>query len=140
MPRAKRRLGQHFLSDPRILQRIADGLEPTGADTVLEIGPGPGGLTAALAARAGRVVAIEKDADLVPGLRARFPEVTVVEGDALELDWHALGGPCALVIGNIPYNIPSPLLDRALLPPRPARPHQPCAQRQHMRRPPTYHR
>jgi 16S rRNA (adenine1518-N6/adenine1519-N6)-dimethyltransferase len=121
VPRAKRRLGQHFLSDPRILQRIADALEPTTADTVLEIGPGPGGLTAALAARAGRVVAIERDADLVPGLRARFPEVTVVVGDALGLDWHALGGPGALVTGNIPYNITSPLIDKALLPPRPPR-------------------
>ncbi len=121
MPRAKRRLGQHFLSDRRILQRIADALEPTAADTVLEIGPGTGGLTAALAARAGRVVAIEKDAELVPGLRARFPEVTLVEGDALELDWHSLGGPGALVIGNIPYNITSPLIDKALAPPRPPR-------------------
>lgn len=121
MPRAKRRLGQHFLSDPRILQRIADALESMAADTVVEIGPGPGGLTAALATRAGRIVAIEKDAELVPGLRARFPEVTVVEGDALDLDWHALGGPGALVTGNIPYNITSPLLDCALHPPRPAR-------------------
>src|SRR6185295_17883690 len=121
VPRAKRRLGQHFLSDSRILQRIADALAPTTADTVLEIGPGPGGLTAALAARAGRVVAIEKDADLVPGLRARFPGVTVVEGDALELDWDTLGGPGALVAGNIPYNITSPLIDKALAPPRPPR-------------------
>ncbi len=121
MPRAKRRLGQHFLSDPRILQRIADALEPTVRDTVLEIGPGPGGLTAALAGRAGRVVAIEKDADLVPGLRARFPHVTVVEGDALELDWRAVGGPGALVAGNIPYNITTPLIDKALAPPRPQR-------------------
>jgi len=121
VPRAKRRLGQHFLSDPRILQRIADALEPTSRDTVLEIGPGPGGLTTALAARAGRVVAIEKDADLVPVLRARFPDVTVVEGDALELDWHTLGGPGALVAGNIPYNITSPLIDKALVPPRPRR-------------------
>ncbi len=121
MPRAKRRLGQHFLSDPRILQRIADALEPTARDTVLEIGPGPGGLTAALAGRAGRVVAIEKDADLVPGLRARFPHVTVVEGDALELDWRAVGGPGALVAGNIPYNITTPLIDKALAPPRPQR-------------------
>jgi 16S rRNA (adenine1518-N6/adenine1519-N6)-dimethyltransferase len=121
VPRAKRRLGQHFLSDPRILQRIADALGPTVHDTVLEIGPGPGGLTTALAARAGRVVAIEKDADLVPDLRARFPGVTVVEGDALELDWHTLGGPGALVAGNIPYNITSPLIDKALAPPRPPR-------------------
>ena len=121
MPRAKRRLGQHFLSDPGILGRIADALDPTAQDTVLEIGPGPGGLTAALAARAGRVVAIEKDAELVPGLRARFPHLTLVEGDALELDWHALGGPGALVAGNIPYNITSPLIDKALAPPRPPR-------------------
>jgi 16S rRNA (adenine1518-N6/adenine1519-N6)-dimethyltransferase len=121
MPRAKRRLGQHFLSDPRILERIADALGASAQDTVLEIGPGPGGLTAALAERAGRVVAIEKDAELVPALRARFPKVTVVEGDALDLEWHALAGPAALVAGNIPYNITSPLLDKALTPPRPPR-------------------
>ena len=66
MPRAKRRLGQHFLTDSRLLGRIADALGAGPDDTVLEIGPGPGGLTAALAERAGRLVAIEKDADLVP--------------------------------------------------------------------------
>jgi len=121
VPRAKRRLGQHFLSDPRILERIADALGPTERDTVLEIGPGPGGLTAALAERAGGVVAIEKDAELVPALRERFPRATVVAGDALELDWQALAGPAALVAGNIPYNITSPLLDKALTPPRPPR-------------------
>ena len=121
MPRAKRRLGQHFLTDPRILGRIADALEAGPGDTVLEIGPGPGGLTDALATRAGRLVAIEKDPDMVPALRARFPAAEIVEGDALELDWHALAGPRLLVTGNIPYNITSPLLDKALQPPRPAR-------------------
>jgi 16S rRNA (adenine1518-N6/adenine1519-N6)-dimethyltransferase len=121
VPRARRRLGQHFLSDPRILERIADALEATDRDTALEIGPGPGGLTAALAQRAGRVVAIEKDSALVPALRARLPGVTVVEGDALGLDWQALAGPGALVVGNIPYNITSPLIDKALAPPRPPR-------------------
>ena len=121
MPRAKRRLGQHFLTDPRILARIADALGAGPADTVLEIGPGPGGLTEALVARAGRVIAIEKDADLVPALRARFPSATVVEADALESDWHALAGGPFLAAGNIPYNITSPLLDKALEPPRPAR-------------------
>jgi 16S rRNA (adenine1518-N6/adenine1519-N6)-dimethyltransferase len=122
VPRAKRRLGQHFLADPRLLARIADALAPTRDDTVLEIGPGPGGLTAALLERAGRVVAIEKDRDLVPDLRARFPAATIAEGDALELDWRALvGGLRFLVAGNIPYNITSPLIDKALEPPRPGR-------------------
>lgn len=121
MPRAKRRLGQHFLADPRLLGRIADALGAGPEDTVLEIGPGPGGLTAELAARAGRVVAIEKDRDLVPALRERFPTVTLVEGDALELDWHALAGERGLVAGNIPYNITSPLIDKALEPPPPRR-------------------
>ena len=121
MPRAKRRLGQHFLADPRILARIADALEAGPADRVLEIGPGPGGLTGALLARAGQVIAIEKDRDLIPPLRERFPEVRLVEGDALDLDWHELVEPPFLVAGNIPYNITSPLLDKALLPPRPTR-------------------
>ena len=121
MPRAKRRLGQHFLTDPRLLGRIADALGPGPDDTVLEIGPGPGGLTAALAERAGRLVAIEKDAELVPALRQQFPSATIVEGDALETNWPAVAGPRYLVAGNIPYNITSPLIDKALDPPRPVR-------------------
>jgi 16S rRNA (adenine1518-N6/adenine1519-N6)-dimethyltransferase len=122
MPPARKRLGQHFLTDPRILARIADALAPTPADTVLEIGPGPGGLTAALAARAGRVIAVEKDRALVPALRERLPAIEVVEADALALDWHALAGaPGYLLAGNIPYNITSPLLEKALEPPRPRR-------------------
>ena len=88
---------------------------------MLEVGPGRGGLTAALLERAGRVVAIEKDGDLIPGLRARFPGATIVEGDALEEDWQAVAGPRFLVTGNIPYNITSPLIDKALEPPRPER-------------------
>jgi 16S rRNA (adenine1518-N6/adenine1519-N6)-dimethyltransferase len=124
VPRAKRRLGQHFLTDPRLLARIADALEAEPTDTVLEIGPGPGGLTGPLLERAGRVIAIEKDRELVPALRRRFPALDVREGDALELDWHGLapaGGGGLLVTGNIPYNITSPLIDKALLPPRPKR-------------------
>ena len=121
MPRAKRRLGQHFLTDRRILSRIADALDPGPGDTVLEIGPGPGGLTEVLAPKAGRLVAIEKDADLVPALRARVPAASIVRADALEADWHALAGPDFLVAGNIPYNITSPLIDKALAPPRPRR-------------------
>lgn len=121
MPVPRRRFGQHFLSDSRLLARIADAVGATREDTVLEIGPGPGGLTAALLERAGRVVAIEKDRDLAARLRQQLPALQLVEGDALDADWHALGGPNALIAGNIPYNITSPLLDKALLPPRPRR-------------------
>jgi 16S rRNA (adenine1518-N6/adenine1519-N6)-dimethyltransferase len=121
VPRAKRRLGQHFLADPRILTRIVDALAPGPQDTVLEIGPGRGGLTAALQARAGRLVTIEKDRELVPLLHERFPRITVVEADALEVDWHAAAGPAFLLTGNIPYNITSPLIDKALTPPAPSR-------------------
>ena len=121
MARPIKRLGQHFLRDTRLLARIADALGAAAGDTVIEIGPGPGGLTAALAERAGRVVALEKDAALARELAGRWPGVEVVPGDALEADWHALAGGPFLVAGNIPYNITSPLLDKALTPPRPAR-------------------
>lgn len=122
MSRPKRRLGQHFLHDPRILERLAEAVGATPDDTVLEIGPGPGGLTEALLRHAGSVVAIEKDPDLIAQLHERVPRATIVQGDALALDWAALaGGPGGLVAGNIPYNITSPLLDKALTPPRPRR-------------------
>ena len=120
MPRAKRRLGQHFLTDPRILARIADAVGANPGDTVLEIGPGPGGLTGALLERAGRVIAIEKDDAMLEPLRTRYPSVQLVHGDALDLDWHALANGPFRVAGNIPYNITSPLLDKALTPPPPA--------------------
>jgi 16S rRNA (adenine1518-N6/adenine1519-N6)-dimethyltransferase len=115
----KKSLGQHFLSDPRILSRIADALGPGGSETILEIGPGRGGLTEILAGRFSRVIALEKDRDLVPVLRSRLPQVELIEGDALEVDWHSLPGPPTAIIGNIPYNITSPLIDKALTPPRP---------------------
>ena len=119
----KKSLGQHFLSDPRILARIADAAGDVGEATVLEVGPGRGTLTAELATRARRLVVIEKDRDLIPALRRRFPDVIVAEGDALALDWHALvdGAERWVVVGNIPYNITSPLIEKALEPPRPER-------------------
>jgi 16S rRNA (adenine1518-N6/adenine1519-N6)-dimethyltransferase len=116
----KKSLGQHFLRDANLLRRIAAALDIEPGDTVLEIGPGPGGLTQQLHALADRLVAIEKDRDLVPSLRARFPRMELVEADALEVDWHELTGPGPVrIVGNIPYNITSPLLERALTPPRP---------------------
>lgn len=113
------RLGQHFLFDPSILGRIADAAGLSSGETVLEIGPGKGTLTAQLAARAGRVVAIEADGRLAAALPAALPQaaarVQVVHGDALRVPWP----PAACVCGNIPYQITSPLIERALTPPRP---------------------
>ncbi|HET8633848.1 MAG TPA: 16S rRNA (adenine(1518)-N(6)/adenine(1519)-N(6))-dimethyltransferase RsmA [Gemmatimonadales bacterium] len=124
-PRAKRRLGQHFLFDPSILRRIAAATLAGPGDTVLEIGPGPGGLTAELLKLGCRVMAIERDADMLASLRERAPDADIIEGDALELDWHAVAGHPPLerwiVAGNIPYNITTPLIDQALTPPMPSR-------------------
>ncbi len=121
----RKRFGQHFLHHRAILERIAGALAPGPGDLVLEIGPGRGALTEALASRGARVVAIEKDRDLVPVVRARVPGARIVEGDALAFDWReaagARPGEALLVTGNIPYNITTPLLDLALTPPRPAR-------------------
>jgi 16S rRNA (adenine1518-N6/adenine1519-N6)-dimethyltransferase len=105
----KKRFGQHFLSDRNILQRIIRlaGIAPE--DTVVEIGPGAGALTRELAAAAKRVIAIEIDADLVPRLRSTMPDnVEIVQGDALdaELASHAH------VVGNLPYNVATPLLKK----------------------------
>lgn len=123
----RRKLGQHFLSDRGILARIVDLSAVAAGDAVVEIGPGPGGLTAALLERGAYVVAIERDARFSDALRRRFAaeRFTLVEGDALKLDWPALVRPVLgdaahwHVVGNIPYNITSPLIDRALSPPWP---------------------
>lgn len=124
-PRAKRRLGQHFLHDPSILKRIADATLAGAGDTILEIGPGPGGLTRQLLASGARVVAIERDPDLVAVVRRDLPGAEVVEGDALSLDWFEVAGRAVparwIIAGNIPYNISSPLIDQALRDPLPAR-------------------
>ncbi len=123
-----RRLGQHFLFDPAILDRIVDALEPSDTDVVIEIGPGLGTLTERLAQRVGRVVAIEKDRELArklgEGGTALPGNVSVVEGDALDLDWPGSVGDDApahgyKVTGNIPYAITSPLIEKALTPPLP---------------------
>jgi 16S rRNA (adenine1518-N6/adenine1519-N6)-dimethyltransferase len=127
-----RHLGQHFLSDPGLLRRIVDALEPAPGDTVLEIGPGRGSLTAQLAPRVARVIAIEKDRSLADqcgmwNAECGIRNVEIVVADALKLDWHgfmphsALRTPHFKVIGNIPYNITTPLIEKALTPPLPAR-------------------
>ena len=123
LPPTLKRLGQHFLTDPGILARIAGSLELAGSETVIEIGPGRGSLTEALLPRVGRLVAVELDHALAVLLRDRYAEdkrVSIVEADVLSADMHALaGGPYSL-IGNVPYYITTPIIFRALEPPMPS--------------------
>jgi 16S rRNA (adenine1518-N6/adenine1519-N6)-dimethyltransferase len=123
-PPVRKSLGQHFLSDPRILARIADALALTGEETVVEIGPGRGGLTEQLLARAGRVIAIEIDRMLAARLRERYAgesRLDVVEGDVLETNLGVVAGEHFALVGNVPYYITTPILFHALRPPRPTR-------------------
>ena len=108
-----------------------DALDCSSGETVIEIGPGQGGLTRELLARGVQVIAIEKDRALAEQLRYRLSGTgyQVVQGDALELDWHELFARYQIpdsrqrpkIIGNIPYYITSPLLEKALTPPLPER-------------------
>ena len=113
---ARKSLGQNFLLDLNLTARIARAAGPLEGRTILEIGPGPGGLTRALlACGAGHVVAIERDARCLPALAeisAHYPgRLTVIEGDALEIDPrpYLAGGP-ARVVANLPYNVGTALL------------------------------
>jgi 16S rRNA (adenine1518-N6/adenine1519-N6)-dimethyltransferase len=128
---AKKSLGQNFLLDLNLTARIARAGGPLDSVTVVEIGPGPGGLTRALlAAGARQVIAIERDSRAIAALAeiaAHYPDrLTVIEADALEADWSGPSLPAALspspgpspspirIIANLPYNIATPLLVRWL--------------------------
>ncbi len=115
---AKRSLGQNWLVNPGVLDRIVAAAGVGPADTVLEIGPGTGALTARLAATGAAIVAVEKDRRLVEPLRAQFadrPNVRIVEGDILELDPVRLELPPRYkVVANIPYYLTSYLIRRML--------------------------
>ena len=121
LPIPRKRFGQHFLHDTRVLDTIVDALGPIANKTVVEIGPGRGALTDRLVDRAARVVAIELDRDLAAHLRQRYvdrPHVKIIEGDVLETSLsEAAGGPFVLA-GNVPYYITTPILFHALQRPR----------------------
>ncbi len=122
----RKKWGQNFLTDVRILSSIADAAEVDSDDTILEIGPGLGHLTRVLAPRAGQVVAIEIDADLAARLRSELPELTrvhIVQGDILEheaAEWLQMAGagydPARRfkVVANLPYYITSAILRHLL--------------------------
>jgi 16S rRNA (adenine1518-N6/adenine1519-N6)-dimethyltransferase len=131
------RLGQHFLADRNILRRIVDALDCAPGETIIEIGPGQGSLTRELLARGVEVIAIEKDRALAAELRGsgvgsqESGVLTVVEADVLRVDWYELvrSTPApdsrlptpVKIVGNIPYYITSPLIQKALTPPLPER-------------------
>ena len=121
LPPIRKNLGQHFLNDRRILERIADALELTGTETLVEIGPGRGSLTEILAPRAAKLIAIEYDRALAEILRKRYaekPSVQIVEADVLTVDLGAIAGENYYLVGNVPYYITTPILFHALQRPR----------------------
>jgi 16S rRNA (adenine1518-N6/adenine1519-N6)-dimethyltransferase len=109
----RRRFGQNFLVDPHYIERIVEAVDPHPGDNLVEIGPGLAALTGRLVERARHLAAIEIDRDLAAGLRAQFaPDaLTLHEADALDFDFATLGSALR-VVGNLPYNISSPLLFR----------------------------
>lgn len=117
LPRARKRFGQHFL-EAAWVTKLINAIQLSADDRVLEIGPGRGALTVPLAQRVGRVVAIEIDRDLAAALPERVPpHVRIVEGDFLQVDLESLLSDERLpfrVVGNLPYNVSSPILFKLL--------------------------
>lgn len=110
---ARKRFGQHFLADRHFVERIVAAIDPRPGDRLVEIGPGLAALTAPLLERVDHLEAVEIDRDLARRLRERFPaeRLTVHEADALAFDFGRLGADLR-VVGNLPYNISTPLLFR----------------------------
>jgi 16S rRNA (adenine1518-N6/adenine1519-N6)-dimethyltransferase len=113
-PRAhapRKRFGQHFLHDPGAIAKIVAAVDPRPGDALIEIGPGLGALTRPLLERARRLAAIEIDRDLAARLSETLPALTVYRADVLEFDFASLG-EALRVVGNLPYNVSTPLLFR----------------------------
>lgn len=109
--RARKRFGQNFLTDPNTVRRIVDAIRPASDDNMVEIGPGLGAMTEPLLARLEHLHVVEIDRDLIARLAVRFgsEQLTIHEGDALKFDFATLAAPLR-VVGNLPYNISTPLL------------------------------
>ncbi len=111
LPKAKKRFGQHFLTDRHYIDRIVSAIAPKPDDVIIEIGPGPGAITAPLAGKLNHLHAVEIDRDLAAALRSRFPanQFTLHEENVLEFDFNKLASRFHCV-GNLPYNISTPFL------------------------------
>jgi 16S rRNA (adenine1518-N6/adenine1519-N6)-dimethyltransferase len=117
--RPSKALGQNFLVNRGVVERIIAALAPRGDETIIEIGPGQGALTAALIEQAGRVVAIEFDRQLIPVLNEQFAACVnfkLIEADALDTDFCAVIQPAlkARIVANLPYNISTAILQRLI--------------------------
>ncbi len=110
--RARKRFGQNFLSDHNIIDKIVRAINPQPDDIIIEIGPGLGAITEHLLNSGSQLTAIEIDRDLASHLRSRFPQLTLVENDALKTDFGQLLGNThkAKFVGNLPYNISTPII------------------------------
>jgi 16S rRNA (adenine1518-N6/adenine1519-N6)-dimethyltransferase len=109
---ARKRFGQHFLTDGAVIDAIVDLIAPKPGEALVEIGPGLGAMTHPLVARCEQLTVIELDRDLAQRLRAR-PGIEVIEADVLQVDFAALAqarGQRLRIVGNLPYNISSPIL------------------------------
>jgi 16S rRNA (adenine1518-N6/adenine1519-N6)-dimethyltransferase len=109
---ARKRFGQHFLTDAGVIDAIVAAIGPAAGQAIVEVGPGLGAMTDPLVARCGRLTVIELDRDLAARLRRR-PELDVIESDVLKVDFVALAqrlGQRLRVVGNLPYNISTPVL------------------------------
>ncbi len=118
-PYPSKRLGQHFLRERRIIDRIIESLAPQAGETIVEIGPGTGALTSVLVGRAGRLIAVEFDHKLIPLLTERFsnfPNFKLLMADALTVDFCAeiLPARSARLVANLPYNISTAILQRLI--------------------------
>jgi 16S rRNA (adenine1518-N6/adenine1519-N6)-dimethyltransferase len=113
LPRPRKRFGQHFLTDAHYLAKIVAAIDPRAGEAMVEIGPGTGLLTAELAKRVSPLHVIEIDRDLAAALRQRFAaeRLVVHEADALDFDFASLP-PALRVVGNLPYNVSTPILFR----------------------------
>jgi len=119
IPHPSKRFGQNFLTDQRIIDRIIAALDPRAEETILEIGPGKGALTAPLLERAGSVVAVEFDRNLIPLLTEKFGGIKnfkLIQNDALVTDFCEAIRPArqARVVANLPYNIATAILQRLI--------------------------
>jgi len=123
----RKRFGQHFLTDPGVIDAIVRAIDPRPGQAVVEIGPGLAALTQPLVERLGRLQVIELDRDLAARLR-KHPQLSVLEADVLTVDFaqlaHSMGADKLRVVGNLPYNISTPILFHLLA-------FAPCIENQH---------